>query len=171
VTSPDFSRDGKTLAFVGEDSVGARVWLYDLQTTKVRPLTAPGWAAVRAGPGAFYAVPTAGGAIMRLGADGGAVKVADFSPYNPGTGERMRRAWTIVGDRVYRLDTPASGGPGRVIEAPLSGGPERVVVSGVKYLSLAVDPVSGDLVYRRPTGPEEINIALLRLSQHRRLPF
>jgi hypothetical protein len=83
----------------------------------------------------------------------------------------MRRAWTIVGDRVYRLDTPASGGPGRVIEAPLSGGPERVVVSGVKYLSLAVDPVSGDLVYRRPTGPEEINIALLRLSQHRRLPF
>jgi Tol biopolymer transport system component/DNA-binding winged helix-turn-helix (wHTH) protein len=169
--SPAFSHDGRTLAFVGEDSVGARVWLYDLQTAKLRALTGPGWAAVRAGPDAFYAVPTQGGAIMRLGADGSAVKVADFSPYNPGTGERMRRAWTIVGDRVYRLDTPASGGPGRVIEAPLSGGPERVVVSGVKYLSLAVDPVSGDLVYRRATGPEEVNIALLRLSQHRRLPF
>ena len=171
VTSPNFSRDGRTLVFVGEDSLGARVWLYDLQTTRLRPLTGPGWAAVRAGPDAFYAVPTEGGAVMRLGRDGSAVKVANFAAYNPGTGDRVRRAWTIVGDRIYRMDVPATGAPGQVFEAPLNGGPERVLVSGVTYSTLAVDPVSGDLIYRRRTGPEEVNIALLRLSQHRRLPF
>jgi class 3 adenylate cyclase/Tol biopolymer transport system component len=169
VGNPAWSADGRSLIYASTTPEGPRIFRHQLDgETPPVALSGPGWHEAIETPEGVFAVSRNQPGIWRLapGRDPELVLPGFRTELDNAVLETLRE-WTVVNGRFYFLeqqdDYPARGRPDRrVLSRAISGGSTVLVaeIEGGTLGSLAVDPTTGDVVYRVPLD-EQYDIGVI----------
>ncbi|MGD9965442.1 MAG: adenylate/guanylate cyclase domain-containing protein [Hyphomonadaceae bacterium] len=150
IGNPTFAPDGRSVVFARLEPEGPRLYRLDLRAgAQPQPISDHGWFTAIETPEGLFAVHRVQNGIWRLDPERGPVLVfPDFRPYRDNALLHWERDWTVSGGNIYVVDKTQRGRV-RVLSRAISGGPVRRVLDtdGTFAGSLAVDPVSGDIVF------------------------
>jgi Tol biopolymer transport system component/class 3 adenylate cyclase len=170
LANPAWSADGRSLIYTSTTPDGPRIFRYQLDgRTAPVALSGPGWhEAIETREGVF-AVSRDQPGIWRL-APGREPELVlpDFRTTLDNAVLETWREWTVANGRFYFLATEDRGrirmvrGRTRIMSRSINGGATTVVteIGGGASGSLAVDPTSGDVVYRVPLD-QQYDIGLI----------
>ena len=155
VANPVWSPDGESLVFVSTSAQGPRLWRLQLDASTPQPVSGPGWFEVIETPEGVFATNRNEPGIWRL--EPGRAPELVLSGFRSSLDNAVletQREWAVANGRFYIMDRSVEG-RARILSRAIAGGPMTRVadVDGVLSGSLAVDPTTGDVVYR--VGVEE----------------